>query len=63
MAKATRADGFKPLRFMKDQNVVLGLITPTFPELEDTGVVKTGIAEAAKHIPLDRLCLSPQCSL
>ena len=56
-----RAGGFEPLRFMKDQTVVLGLITSKFPELEDAEAVKARIAEAAKYVPLERLCLSPQC--
>lgn len=46
---------------MKDQTVVLGLITSKFPELEDAEAVKARIAEAAKYVPLERLCLSPQC--
>ena len=41
--------------------VVLGLITTKTPELEDREVIKKRIAQAAKIIPLDRLCLSPQC--
>ena len=56
-----RAGGFEPLRFIRDQTVVLGLITSKFPELEDKAAVKARIAEASKYVPLEQLCLSPQC--
>ena len=56
-----RAGGFEPLRFIKDQTVVLGLVTSKFPELEKKDAVKARIAEAAKYVPLNQLALSPQC--
>ena len=56
-----RAGTFEPLRFIKNQTVVLGLITSKFPELEDKAAVKARIQEAAQYVPLDQLCLSPQC--
>ena len=56
-----RAGGFEPLRFIKDQTVVLGLVTSKFPELEKKATVKARIAEAAKYVPLNQLALSPQC--
>jgi 5-methyltetrahydropteroyltriglutamate--homocysteine methyltransferase len=57
-----RAGGFEPLRFVpKDKRVVLGLVSSKFPELEKKDVLKRRIDEASKYIPLDRLCLSPQC--
>jgi len=56
-----RAGGFEPLRFIKNQLVVLGLVTSKSPALEDKAQVKQRIAEAAKFVSLDRLCLSPQC--
>lgn len=57
-----RAGGFAPLnRVSGEKKVVLGLITTKFPELEDKEHIKARIYEAAKSIPLDRLCLSPQC--
>lgn len=56
-----RSGSFEPLRFIRDQTVVLGLITSKFPELEDKTAVKARIAEAARYVPLERLCLSPQC--
>jgi 5-methyltetrahydropteroyltriglutamate--homocysteine methyltransferase len=57
-----RAGGFEPLRFLPDNKlVVLGLITSKFPELESKDEIKRRIDQAAKFVPLDRLCLSPQC--
>ena len=44
-----------------DKKVVLGLITTKRPELEDKDAVIARIHEAEKYIPIDRLCLSPQC--
>ena len=40
---------------------MLGLITSKFPELEDKDSVKARIEEATKYVPLNQLCLSPQC--
>ena len=56
-----RSGSFEPLRFIKNQTVVLGLITSKFPELEDKDAVKARIEEATKYVPLNQLCLSPQC--
>ena len=57
-----RAGGFEPLRFLpKGKTVVLGLITSKFPELEPKDAIKRRIDAAAKFVPLDQLCLSPQC--
>lgn len=56
-----RSGGFEPLAHIKDQTVVLGLITSKFPELEDKERIKARIHEASKYVPLERLCLSPQC--
>jgi len=57
-----RSGDFAPLRFVPDhKTVVLGLITSKFPELEPVAEVTARIEEAAKYVPLDRLCLSPQC--
>ena len=56
-----RSGGFEPLRFIKDQTVVLGLVTSKFPKLEKKDAVKARIAEAAKYVPLNQLALSPQC--
>ena len=57
-----RSGGFEPLREVTpNKKVVLGLITSKRPELEDKEVIKERIKEATKYIPLERLCLSPQC--
>lgn len=57
-----RSGGFAPLsKVSDDKKVVLGLITTKTPALEDKQKVIERIHEAAKYVPLDRLCLSPQC--
>ena len=57
-----RSGGFEPLRFVTPgKKVVLGLITSKRPELEDKDAVIARIHEAAKYVPLENLCLSPQC--
>jgi 5-methyltetrahydropteroyltriglutamate--homocysteine methyltransferase len=57
-----RAGGFEPLRFVpKSKKVVLGLVSTKVPELERKDALKRRIDEAAHHVPLDSLCLSPQC--
>lgn len=57
-----RSGGFAPLaKVSPDKNVVLGLITSKKPDLEDKETVIARIHQAAEYIPLDRLCLSPQC--
>lgn len=56
-----RAGGFEPLRFIEDQQVVLGLVTSKSPELEKPADIIARIEEAARYVPLAQLCLSPQC--
>lgn len=57
-----RSGGFECLKYVSDdKQVVLGLITTKRPELEDKATVIRRIHEAARYIPLSRLCLSPQC--
>jgi 5-methyltetrahydropteroyltriglutamate--homocysteine methyltransferase len=57
-----RSGSFEPLRFVpKGKMVVLGLVTTKRGQLEDPDVLKRRIDEAAKFVPLDQLCLSPQC--
>jgi 5-methyltetrahydropteroyltriglutamate--homocysteine methyltransferase len=57
-----RAGGFEPLRFVpKGKTVVLGLVTSKSGQLESRDAIKRRIDEAAKYVPLDQLCLSPQC--
>lgn len=58
-----RAGDFKPLRFVKreDLQIVLGLVTSKHSELENPEEVKQRIDEASHFVDLDQLCLSPQC--
>jgi 5-methyltetrahydropteroyltriglutamate--homocysteine methyltransferase len=57
-----RSGGFEPLRFVPPgKQVVLGLVTTKSGKLEDGDDLKRRIDEAAKYVPLDQLCLSPQC--
>ena len=57
-----RAGGFEPLKYVADgKYVVLGLVTSKQPGLEDEDLLVERINEAAKYVPLDHLCLSPQC--
>jgi len=57
-----RSGDFSPLRFVpKGKIVVLGLVTSKVPDLESKDALKRRIDEAARFVPLDQLCLSPQC--
>ncbi len=57
-----RAGGFEPLRFVpKGKTVVLGLVTSKSGRLESKDETKRRIDQAAKFVPLEQLCLSPQC--
>jgi 5-methyltetrahydropteroyltriglutamate--homocysteine methyltransferase len=57
-----RAGGFEPLRLVpKGKTVVLGLVTSKSGRLESKDAIKRRIEQAAKFVPLDQLCLSPQC--
>jgi 5-methyltetrahydropteroyltriglutamate--homocysteine methyltransferase len=57
-----RSGGFEPLRFVpKGKMVVLGLVTTKRGELERKDELKRRIEEASKFVPVEQLCLSPQC--
>ena len=57
-----RAGGFEPLRFVpKGKKVVLGLVSSKVGELESSDALKKRIEQASKYVPLEDLCLSPQC--
>jgi 5-methyltetrahydropteroyltriglutamate--homocysteine methyltransferase len=57
-----RSGDFSPLRFVPaNKTVVLGLVTSKRPELESVDELATRVDEASKYVPLDQLCLSPQC--
>lgn len=56
-----RAGDFRPLRFVKDKGVVLGLISSKTPVLESMETLTRRVEEAAQHIDRDRLAVGPQC--
>ncbi|QOY61079.1 5-methyltetrahydropteroyltriglutamate--homocysteine S-methyltransferase [Thermophilibacter immobilis] len=57
-----RSGGFAPLAEVpEDKLVVLGLVTTKSPVLENPEQVIARIHQAAEYVPLERLCLSPQC--
>jgi 5-methyltetrahydropteroyltriglutamate--homocysteine methyltransferase len=57
-----RAGGFEPLRLVpKGKTVVLGLVTSKSGRLESKDEIRHRIEQATKFVPLDQLCLSPQC--
>jgi 5-methyltetrahydropteroyltriglutamate--homocysteine methyltransferase len=57
-----RAGGFDALRYVRpDTTAVLGLITTKTGSLEPAAAVEDRIRQAAAHVPMERLALSPQC--
>jgi 5-methyltetrahydropteroyltriglutamate--homocysteine methyltransferase len=57
-----RAGDFSPLRFVPEgRRVILGLVSTKTPALEDKDSLKRRIEAAAKHVPLGRLGIGPQC--
>jgi len=57
-----RAGGFEPLKALpKGKMVVLGLVSTKLGELESKDELKRRIHEASQFVPLEHLCLSPQC--
>ena len=62
---SARAGTFEPLKALRDQGAgkraVLGLVTTKVGDLESADDLKRRIDEAARFVPLDDLCLSPQC--
>jgi 5-methyltetrahydropteroyltriglutamate--homocysteine methyltransferase len=57
-----RSGDFAPLRFVPDHKVVvLGLISSKYPQLENMNEILRRIEEANRFLPLENLCLSPQC--
>lgn len=57
-----RAGGFDPLAEVPDDKVVvLGLVSTKVRALEDEGELERRIEEASRYVPVERLCLSPQC--
>ena len=59
---SARAGGFEPLRALPaGKKVVLGLVTTKQGDLESKDDLRRRIDEAARTVPLEQLCLSPQC--
>jgi 5-methyltetrahydropteroyltriglutamate--homocysteine methyltransferase len=57
-----RAGTFEPLRSVSGgKRVVLGLVTTKVGQLEDKTTIKRRIEAASRIVPLEDLCLSPQC--
>jgi 5-methyltetrahydropteroyltriglutamate--homocysteine methyltransferase len=59
-----RSGGFEPLRFFprrSQKRIVLGLVSTKAPALESKDALKRRIDAAARYVPLENLCLSPQC--
>ncbi len=57
-----RSGDFAPLRFVpENKTVVLGLVTTKEAALEGGAALKKRVEEAAQYMPIDQMCLSPQC--
>jgi 5-methyltetrahydropteroyltriglutamate--homocysteine methyltransferase len=57
-----RSGGFEPLKYVtKGKKVVLGLVSSKLPELEKKDMLKRRIEAASKYVPMENLCISPQC--
>jgi 5-methyltetrahydropteroyltriglutamate--homocysteine methyltransferase len=57
-----RSGGFEPLRFVPPGKiVVLGLVTTKRGELESKDELKRRVEEASQFVPVDQICISPQC--
>jgi 5-methyltetrahydropteroyltriglutamate--homocysteine methyltransferase len=58
-----RAGDFTPLRFVPKgaKRVVLGLVSTKLADVETAEMLKKRIDEAAQFVPVEQLCLSPQC--
>lgn len=57
-----RAGDFSPLRFVPPgTTIVLGLVSTKTNFLEDKSALKRRIEEASRHVPPERLAISPQC--
>jgi 5-methyltetrahydropteroyltriglutamate--homocysteine methyltransferase len=57
-----RSGSFAPLRFVpKGKIAVLGLVTTKRADVESLDLLRRRIDEAAAHLPVEQLALSPQC--
>ena len=60
-AQGTMEQKTEQLCARDDQVVVLGLVTTKRGELESKDLLTRRIEEAARYVPIEQLCLSPQC--
>lgn len=59
---SARSGTFEPLRFLpRNKKVVLGLVTTKIGQIETEEEIMRRIDAAARLVPLENLCLSPQC--
>jgi len=58
-----RSGDFGPLEYIPNggPKIVLGLFTSKSGKLEDKELIKKRVEEATKYVPLEQLCISPQC--
>ena len=57
-----RSGDFKPLRHVpKDKTVVLGLVSTKLDRMETKDDLRRRIDEASKFMPVEQMCISPQC--
>jgi len=57
-----RSGSFQPLAEVPDDKmVVLGLVTTKSPRRETVDELEGRVREAARHVDLERLAISPQC--
>jgi 5-methyltetrahydropteroyltriglutamate--homocysteine methyltransferase len=57
-----RSGDFAPLRFVPShKKVVLGIISSKKREMETIDGLCKRIEEAAQYMPLENMCVSPQC--
>jgi 5-methyltetrahydropteroyltriglutamate--homocysteine methyltransferase len=57
-----RSGDFEPLRHVpRGKMVVLGLVTTKLNTLETIDELKARIEQAERYMPLEQMCLSPQC--
>ena len=57
-----RSGGFEPLRLLpQGKTVALGIVTTKRGALESSDALRRRIDEAARFVPLEQLCLAPQC--
>ncbi len=57
-----RSGDFAPLRFVPhNKMVILGIMSSKIPDLESTRFLTQRVKEAATYMPLENICISPQC--